>query len=221
MYDRYKNGGYINGDYVTISKKIVNSDFFKNLPGQTQEYIQSALDTDLRLRVSSVNSIRPANQPGDGGVGAAGDFVADIVIEYAPGLYRNPLSLPVNFLELQSTGVDGFGTLPTPDSLIKKTPVHGPESIESQSLPTQNTTIPNSNSYPDAPGGVDAALYKKDHKAGTRIAEAQLEDVYADIIEKKSKPDYLDVDQDGDKKEPFKKALKDKGKSTPKNKDKK
>ncbi len=37
-------------------------------------------------------------------------------------------------------------------------------------------------------------------------------DLYAALAEKKSKPDFLDVDKDGDKKEPMKKALKDKGK---------
>ena len=35
--------------------------------------------------------------------------------------------------------------------------------------------------------------------------------LYAQLAEKKAKPDFLDVDKDGDKKEPMKKALKDKG----------
>ena len=35
--------------------------------------------------------------------------------------------------------------------------------------------------------------------------------LYAALTEKKAKPDFLDVDKDGDKKEPMKKALKDKG----------
>ena len=35
--------------------------------------------------------------------------------------------------------------------------------------------------------------------------------LFAALTEKKAKPDFLDVDKDGDKKEPMKKALKDKG----------
>ena len=35
--------------------------------------------------------------------------------------------------------------------------------------------------------------------------------LWAALTEKKAKPDFLDVDKDGDKKEPMKKALKDKG----------
>ena len=44
--ERFQQGGFINGDYVKISKKITNSPYFKNAPAQTQEYIQNCIDTD-------------------------------------------------------------------------------------------------------------------------------------------------------------------------------
>jgi 16S rRNA C967 or C1407 C5-methylase (RsmB/RsmF family) len=42
---------------------------------------------------------------------------------------------------------------------------------------------------------------------------AFLAEAYQTVVEKKAKPDFLDVDKDGDKKESMKKALKDKKKS--------
>lgn len=211
--ERFQQGGYVNGDYIRIGKSITSSPFFKKLPVQSQEHIQKCIDTDLKLRVSSVKSIRPAIQQVDGGMNAAGDFVVDVVIEYAPGLYKNPISLPVEFVELQATGSEGFGTLAPPESVVYKNKVHGPENIKSQSLPDKNIQIPHGNPYIDSPGGVQPGVFSKDHLAGAKISEEQLEDVYSDLIEKKNKPDYLDIDNDGDTKEPMKKAVKAKHKN--------
>jgi len=53
-----------------------------------------------------------------------------------------------------------------------------------------------------------AAAQDGDNAMAVEAIKAQL---MAALSEKKSKPDFLDVDKDGDKKEPMKKALKDKG----------
>ena len=64
--------------------------------------------------------------------------------------------------------------------------------------------------------GNDIHKSKKMFKAANAGDNAMaMEDIaktlYAALAEKKAKPDFLDVDKDGDKKEPMKKALKDKG----------
>jgi hypothetical protein len=54
---------------------------------------------------------------------------------------------------------------------------------------------------------------KKDRKAIRTVnpaLESIKEDLYKMLAEKKAKPDFLDMDKDGDKKEPMKKAAKDK-----------
>lgn len=54
---------------------------------------------------------------------------------------------------------------------------------------------------------------KKDRKAIRTVnpaLESIKEDLYKMLAEKKAKPDYIDIDGDGDKKEPMKKAVKDK-----------
>ena len=53
-----------------------------------------------------------------------------------------------------------------------------------------------------------AATQDGDNAMAVETIKASL---MAALAEKKSKPDFLDVDKDGDKKEPMKKALKDKG----------
>jgi hypothetical protein len=66
----------------------------------------------------------------------------------------------------------------------------------------------------DLSGGINRE--KKSYKAAQRGDNAMaVESIKATLMaalqEKKAKPDFLDVDKDGDKKEPMKKALKDKG----------
>ena len=66
----------------------------------------------------------------------------------------------------------------------------------------------------DLSGGINGE--KKMHKPAAdgdnpMAVEAIKAALYAALTEKKAKPDFLDVDKDGDKKEPMKKALKDKG----------
>ena len=59
-------------------------------------------------------------------------------------------------------------------------------------------------SYKVVAGGDNPMAYKMEVEAiKTALLKA--------LTEKKAKPDFLDVDKDGDKKEPMKKALKDKG----------
>jgi hypothetical protein len=66
------------------------------------------------------------------------------------------------------------------------------------------------------PDGNDLNRKKKAYAAtqdgdNPMAVEAIKATLMAALQEKKAKPDFLDVDKDGDKKEPMKKALKDKG----------
>lgn len=68
------------------------------------------------------------------------------------------------------------------------------------------------NSYPKVSGGDNPMAMREAEEL--RALEQRLNEELAAfkiIAEKKGKPDFLDMDKDGDKKEPMKKALKDKG----------
>ena len=65
----------------------------------------------------------------------------------------------------------------------------------------------------DLSGGLnkEKKAYKKAQDGDNAMAVESIKDhLYNLLSEKKAKPDFLDVDKDGDKKEPMKKALKDK-----------
>jgi len=65
----------------------------------------------------------------------------------------------------------------------------------------------------DLSGGINREKKQyKFAKDGDNPMESIKEDLYALLAEKKAKPDYIDIDGDGDKKEPMKKAVKDKEK---------
>ena len=75
----------------------------------------------------------------------------------------------------------------------------------SDAIPDGNDLNRKKKSYPATADG--------DNPMAVETIKAAL---YAALTEKKAKPDFLDVDKDGDKKEPMKKALKDKGGNKPK-----
>lgn len=65
----------------------------------------------------------------------------------------------------------------------------------------------------DLSGGLnrEKKAYKAAQDGDNAMAVESIKDqLYAALSEKKAKPDYLDMDGDGDKKEPMKKAVKDK-----------
>lgn len=68
----------------------------------------------------------------------------------------------------------------------------------------------------DLSGGINGQkkMYKPAAKGDNPMAvESIKEQLYALLAEKKAKPDFLDMDKDGDKKEPMKKAVADKKKN--------
>jgi len=70
---------------------------------------------DLNLRVSAIKSIYPTTtQNYRGGTESPDNIYVDIIVEYAPGLYRNPMTVPIDILVLQD---DGINRGPVPDSL--------------------------------------------------------------------------------------------------------
>jgi hypothetical protein len=160
--ERFQMGGVIVGDRVRFRKKCLELDYIKNRAKSYQDLIQACSDPafDLNLRVGAVKSIYPTtSQNYTGGTTDAPDGIfLDIYIEYAPGLYRNPMTVPIEAIEVID---DGNNRGPVPDSLKRKNNIHGPQEIKAKqpssdniNLPTNNTKLPNSNKWDDSkPGG--------------------------------------------------------------------
>ena len=184
--ERYQQGGLVNGDYVTFVKGYDKSDYFKGLPEMTQLKIKDMMETDLHLRISAIKSSAYAQAPVDGGMAAAGDFFADVVTEYAPGLYKDPITVPVNIIEIIDTA-DALGRMTSPDSQNydnkeMRDPVKVKSSDPDRTLPTEDTKLPNANKWDDkAPGGGN---YKKVNESTTQSAKS-LGSLYEQVLNSK------------------------------------
>lgn len=158
LLERYQQGGYLIGDRIRFRKDCLKLEFFKNKAKGFVDLIQSCMDEnfDLNLRISALKSIYPTTtQNYRGGTESPDCVYADVVIEYAPGLYRNPMTVPIESFELME---DGINTGPVPDSIkrksdidIKPVPVNtkGTENFE-VNLTNKNTQLPGGSKYNDS-----------------------------------------------------------------------
>jgi len=110
---RFTRGGLLVGDLVKFKKNIFDDDFFKNQSANYADKVKSFIDSGLNIRISSIKTVRPSYQPGNV-YNEGSEFIADVVLEKAPGLYYDFITVPVRVLEHFDTGVN---LAPVPDSL--------------------------------------------------------------------------------------------------------
>lgn len=157
---RFQSSGFLVGDRVRFKKDALKSEYILNRAKSFQDIVKACMDPgfDLNLRIGALKSIYPSSATNfqAGHVAPDGTF-ADIYIEYAPGLFRNPMTLPIQVLEI----IEDEGRGPIPDSLRRKNNIHGPEEQKADSdikaevnLTTQNVKLPGANKWDDTkPGG--------------------------------------------------------------------
>jgi hypothetical protein len=116
---RFQQAGFLTGDVVKFKENALDTDFGKKIGENFKERIKHAQETGLNLRVSSIKTIRANTASGTiGGAEAPDDFFVDVVVEYAPGLWREPMSVPVELIER----IDCEPNLaPVPDSMKRET----------------------------------------------------------------------------------------------------
>jgi hypothetical protein len=110
---RFTRGGLLVGDLVKFKSGIFSDDFFKDQSPNYAEKIKSFIDSGLNIRVSSIKPVRPSYQPGNI-YNESSEFLVDIVLEKAPGLYYDFITVPMRVLEHVDTGVN---LAPIPDAL--------------------------------------------------------------------------------------------------------
>lgn len=160
LLERYQQGGLVIGDRVRFRKDCLKLDFFKDKGQNFLDIVKSCMDPnfDLNLRVSAVKSIYPTTtQNYRGGTESPDKIFVDVIVEYAPGLYRTPMTVPIECLELQD---DGINTGPVPDSVKRKSKIHGPKEVKADSsadfeinLDNKNVKIPGGKNWDDTKPG--------------------------------------------------------------------
>jgi hypothetical protein len=152
MLERYQLGGFVVGDRVRYRKDCLKLEFFRHKPQNFIDLVKSCMDKsfDLNLRVSAIKSIYPStSQNYRGGTESPDAIYVDVIIEYAPGLYRTPMTVPIESLEIFD---DGANRGPVPDSLRRKSKINiKPEETKAVSdkdfdinLQMKNVKLPNS-----------------------------------------------------------------------------
>jgi len=160
--ERFETGGIIVGDRIKFKSDALKHQYISSRAPSYQEIIKACMEPtfDLNLRVGAIKSVYPTSSYNfQCGFSAPDGVFLDIYIEYAPGLYRNPMTVPFEVVEVIS---DGINRGPVPDSVRRKNNVHGPEEIKAEqpeinaelNLTNTNTVLPNSNKWDDSkPGG--------------------------------------------------------------------
>lgn len=161
--ERFQMGGVIVGDRIRFKPDCLKHPYIAGRAESYRQIIQACCEPtfDLNLRVGAVKSIYPSTtQNFQGGSEAPDGVFLDIYIEYAPGLYRNPMTVPLEVVDVHN---DGINRGPIPDSLKRKNRVHGPEEVQATqpqdlksqiNLQNKNVKIPGGNKWDDtAPGG--------------------------------------------------------------------
>lgn len=111
---RYTRGGFLTGDLVRFREGYQSDEFFKKQGINYLQKLDEFVKSGLNIRVSAIkpvypNSFKPGNIQNE-----AESFLIDVVLEKAPGLYYQFLTVPANVLEHIDTGIN---LAPVPDSL--------------------------------------------------------------------------------------------------------
>ena len=148
--ERYQQGGFLIGDRVKFKKDVLKHQYVSTRAQSFIDLIKACMEPtfDLNLRIGALKSIYPSSSTNfqAGNVAPDGVF-ADIYIEYAPGLYRNPITIPVEVIEI---AMDGNERGPIPKSFKRPNEIHGPKEQKTKNddvkadvnLTNQNATLP-------------------------------------------------------------------------------
>ena len=160
--ERYQQGGYLVGDRIKFRKNALSHEYVVSRAQSFVDIIKACMEPtfDLNLRIGALKSIYPTSATNfqAGNPAPAGVF-ADIYIEYAPGLHRNPMTVPLEVIDLVD---DGNERGPIPNSLKRPNDVHGPKEQKTKAddikaevnLTNKNTSLPGANKWDDSqPGG--------------------------------------------------------------------
>ena len=153
--ERFQQGGIIVGDRIKFKPNALKLDYIAKRAQSFKDMIATCMADgfDLPLKVGAVKSVYPSSATNfQTGNNAPDGVFLDIYIEYAPGFFRNPMTVPIDAVEVIS---DGNNRSPIPDSLRRNNNIHGPEEVKSDTtLSTQNVKLPGANKWDDTkPGG--------------------------------------------------------------------
>lgn len=98
---RFKNGGILMGDFVTIRKNALKHPDIANRPSTFIDKLKEFMQTDQHLKVSVVKGTQAGSSADlTSGSDTPKEFWADVVRELAPGLFADVMTLPIEVLDV-------------------------------------------------------------------------------------------------------------------------
>jgi hypothetical protein len=131
--------GLLVGDLVRVKKESLTSDWAKKQASGLIEKLKEFVETDLNIRVSSVKALRPSISSSVHAESQVDDFYCDVVIETAPGLYNNFITLPINLLDQVEQDIN---LADVPESLKRQSPDGSPEEVDVKNEEMDNFMSP-------------------------------------------------------------------------------
>jgi hypothetical protein len=101
VYQRYEKTSAIPGDYVKIRSNVKSSDWYKNLDEARKGYVDGIIALQEAGKFLLFSAIK-STQYETNALGSK-EYIADIAVTEAPGLFTNPLSIPMELIELHMT----------------------------------------------------------------------------------------------------------------------
>ena len=101
--NRFQQRGILEGDVVKLKKNWKSNPYFKNMGKNVLDKLSEMGTDGMRIRVSAI----APNHSGNGMI-RDGSIFADIVEEKMPGLWHNPVTVPIDVLEFVANQNDSF-----------------------------------------------------------------------------------------------------------------
>jgi hypothetical protein len=135
---RFTRGGFLIGDLVKFKENYSSDNFFKKQAVNYIEKINEFVKSGLNIRVSAVKPVYPNSYSPGNIQNEAESFLIDIVLEKAPGLYYDFVTVPAHVLEHIDTGIN---LAPVPDALKRPNDeIIDPEEVSQSADPTSYLT---------------------------------------------------------------------------------
>ena len=140
---RFVKSGPIAGDYVKFKAGCESSDWYKSLDKSRQDYIQEIKTLSEQGKPLMLSTLKKGIYETDTVDSQA--QLADIVVEYAPGLYQQSLTIPLELLEFAETWDEHRATSKDPTNDQKDHTSLKPEVAEDKAVDGHQTKVPDGN----------------------------------------------------------------------------
>ena len=138
---RFVKSGPIAGDYVKFASNLKSSNWYTSLDEARKTYVDeivTVVEQGKPLMLSTLKKGVYETETTD-----SNEQLADIAVEYAPGLYQNNLTIPLELLEFAISSADARGTQKDPTNDQENNTTLKPEEVnESEPDIGQQTKIP-------------------------------------------------------------------------------